>query len=127
MRPSHSYQVVQRLYWIVVRCALSHAYQKSTTTVFFLTLSGKLAITQVLSLEGAEAPCPGREGIHDCPLAPWSVLPDKDGTDPCQQVLLGLLGLENLRLNVDAKGKRLTSYLPPRLFLLALAPDVHTV
>ena len=29
----------------------------STTTVFFLTLSGKLAITQVLSLERAEAPC----------------------------------------------------------------------
>ena len=35
---------------------------KSTITVFFLTLSGKLAITQVLSLERAEAPCPGREG-----------------------------------------------------------------
>ena len=27
-RPSHSYQTVQRLYWIGGRCALSHAYQK---------------------------------------------------------------------------------------------------
>ena len=61
--------------------------------------------------------------IHDCPLTPWSVLLDADGNDPCPQVLLGLLALESLRLNIDAEGKRLTSYLPPRLFPLAVAPD----
>ena len=56
---------------------------RSTITVFFLTLSGKLAITQVLSLERAEAPCPGPqtaagkyclaapESAHICSTRGW--------------------------------------------------------